>query len=329
MDWSGKPVLVTGAGGFIGSHLTERLLELGASVRALVHYNAMSSPGWLAAVPDRLRPGLEIAFGDVRDSDSVHKAMAGREAVLHLAALISVPYSFEAPRSFLDTNVAGALNILSAANAQGARVVIASSSEVYGTPTTTPITEAHPLQAHSPYAASKIAADKFAESFHHSYGTAVTVLRPFNTYGPRQSTRAVLPVILSQLLSGEPKVRLGSLHPQRDLTFVDDTVAGFVKAVESDRAIGETIQLGTGRTTSIGDLVELAARLLNVEFEIETEEKRVRPADAEVEVLLSDPAAARELLGWEPTVSLEDGIIRTAEWMKSSLGESPTAQYVV
>lgn len=330
MSWSDSTALVTGAAGFIGSHLTERLLHEGARVKALVRYNSSQSDGWLRKVPERFRSRLELVYGDVCDAERIADVTRGCDVVFHLAALISIPYSYEAPEAFVETNVGGTLNVLLAARRfGGVRVIQTSTSEVYGTPRTVPITEDHPLQAQSPYAATKIAADQLALSFHRTYGLPVTVLRPFNTYGPRQSTRAVLPTILTQLLAGSGEVRLGALWPRRDLTFVSDTVDGFIKAAEYDAAVGETIQLGTGRDISVGELVELAARMLGVEAKVECDDSRIRPAQSEVQRLLSDPSVAARLLSWRPSVPLEAGLGRTAKWLRSNLGEYKVGQYVV
>jgi UDP-glucose 4-epimerase len=258
------------------------------------------------------------------------EVMKGCEVVFHLAALISIPYSYQAPESFVDTNVRGTLNVLMAARRHGnVRIIHTSTSEVYGTPETIPITESHPLRAQSPYAASKIAADKLAESFYHTYELPVTVLRPFNTYGPRQSARAVLPTVLTQLLSGCREIRLGALWPRRDLTFVSDTVEGFVRAAMVDEAIGRTVQLGTGQDLSIEELVKLTMNVLGRRAEVVCEHERLRPANSEIERLVSDPSLALQLLGWHPTVSLEDGILRTAEWLSGHLQCYLTGQYLV
>ena len=314
--WQGKRVLVTGADGFIGSHLAERLVCEGADVRAFVLYNSFSSWGWLDRSPAKVRDALDVRPGDIRDAEQVADAVQGCEVVFHLAALISVPYSFQAPRSFLDTNVGGTLNVLEAARrAGGAKVVQTSTSEVYGTPQELPIRETHPLRAQSPYAASKIAADKLAESFSHTYDLPVVVLRPFNTYGPRQSARAVLPAILTQLLAGKDEITLGAMWPRRDLTYVDDTVKGFLRAAEVDEAVGQTIQLGTGRDISMGELAELAMMVLDRSATIRSSDERLRPPNSEVDRLLSDPSQAKEILGWTPAVCLEEGIRRTAEWL--------------
>lgn len=328
--WSGRKVLVTGAGGFIGSHLVERLLQEETLVRALVRYNSSSSWGWLHEIPEELRSNLEVVFGDIRDAERMAELVQGCEVIFHLAALISIPYSYQAPESFVDTNVCGTLNVLMAARRHGGlRVIHTSTSEVYGTPETVPITESHPLRAQSPYAASKIAADKLAESFYHAYGLPVTVLRPFNTYGPRQSARAVLPTILTQLLSDRHEIHLGALWPRRDLTFMLDTVAGFISAAEIDEAIGRTVQLGTGQDISVGDLAELTMKVLGLRAEVVCEQERLRPANSEIERLVSDASFALQLLGWRPTVSLEDGILRTAEWLSGHLQHYQTGQYLV
>jgi NAD dependent epimerase/dehydratase len=311
----GRRVLVTGADGFIGSHVVERLVADGADVRALCAYNSNGSYGWLDDLPGVLG-AIEPRLGDVRDAGSVEAAVDGCEVVLHLAALIAIPYSYEAPRSYVDTNVNGTLNVLEAVRRTGAiRLVHTSTSEVYGTPDTVPITEDHPLRGQSPYSASKIAADKLCEAWACSFETPVVVLRPFNTFGPRQSARAVITTVLSQLLAGRREIRLGSVTPRRDFTFVTDTVDGFVRAATAPLAPGQVVQLGTGTTVSIGELVDRAAKALDVEVRVIEEARRVRPDASEVQVLLSDPTRARELLGWKPTVSLDDGLSRTAAWL--------------
>jgi NAD dependent epimerase/dehydratase len=317
LDWGKKTVLVTGAGGFIGSHLTERLIELGARTRAFVEYNSTGSWGWLDGSPPNQQ--LEVVLGDIRDPDSIQKASEGIEIVFHLAALIAIPYSYQAPLSYVRTNVEGTLNVLqSALRSSVGLVVHTSTSEVYGTARAVPINEGHPLQGQSPYSASKIGADKLAESFHLSFGLPVVTVRPFNTFGPRQSARAVIPTMISQCLSGEV-VRLGNLHPTRDLNYVANIVDGFLKAASTPAAIGQTINLGSGREISIGDLAQLIARLCGKENTIEIDAQRVRPDKSEVERLLADNALAGTLLGWEPAVSLEDGLARTIEWMRGNL----------
>ncbi|MCD4750474.1 MAG: SDR family NAD(P)-dependent oxidoreductase [Thermoanaerobaculales bacterium] len=313
----GQKVLVTGADGFIGSHLVERLVELGAQVRAFCLYNSNGSLGWLDEASPEVRASIERRLGDIRDARFVEEACKGIDVVFHLAALIAIPYSYRAAESYVDTNVKGTLNVLEAARRQGCkRVVHTSTSEVYGTPASVPIRESHPLQGQSPYSASKIAADKLCEAYHCSFDVPVVTLRPFNTYGPRQSMRAVLPTILVQLLSGRRVVHLGNLDPRRDLTFVSDTVEGFVCAAETGGIEGELIQLGTGRTVSIGELFETACRALGVDARVEVDEGRVRPGKSEVMVLVSDPARAKDLLGWAPSVELEHGLAKTAAWLK-------------
>jgi NAD dependent epimerase/dehydratase len=314
MTWQNKRVLVTGAGGFIGSHLVERLVELGASVRALIHYNALGSWGWLDYSPHRER--IEVIMGDLTDRDLVFQAARNVEIIFHLGALIAIPYSYQAPSSYVRTNIEGTLNILLAArDLKVARLVHTSTSEVYGTARYVPIDENHPLQGQSPYSATKIAADKLAEAFHCSYGVPVVIVRPFNTYGPRQSTRAVIPTIISQCLNGDT-IRLGHLHPTRDLNYVSDTVEGFLRAAIADNVLGQTINLGSGREISIGNLALLIARLLGKQVQIITDERRRRPEKSEVERLLADNSKAKRLLGWEPRVSLEEGLLRTIDWMR-------------
>lgn len=324
--WQGRPVLVTGAGGFIGSHLTERLVEAGARVRAMVHYNALGTWGWLDQSP--LVKEVEVLPGDVCDRDSVRQAMQGVEVVFHLAALIAIPYSYVAPASYVRTNIEGTLNVLQAARELGtARIVHTSTSEAYGTARYVPIDEEHPLQGQSPYSASKIGADKLVESFHLSFGMPVVTVRPFNTFGPRQSARAVIPTIMTQCLVGEV-IRLGSLSPTRDLNFVANTVEGFLLAASASGAVGQTINLGSGREISVGDLAGLIARLAGRPITVESDEQRVRPEKSEVERLLADNSLARTLLGWEPTVSLEDGLVRTLEWMRQHLERYRPGVYV-
>lgn len=317
MNWNGTKVLVTGADGFIGSHLVERLAELGADVRAFCVYNSNGSLGWLDGADAAVQAALDVRLGDIRDARFVEDACRGIDTVFHLAALIAIPYSYQAPGSFIETNVTGTLNVLEGVRRAGCRrLVQTSTSEVYGTPATLPILETHPLQGQSPYSASKIAADKLCEAYHRSFGVPVVTLRPFNTYGPRQSTRAVLPTLLVQLLAGKKEIVLGRLDPRRDLTYVSDTVEGFVKAGAADAVDGEEIQLGTGRTVSIGELFGIACAALGVSARVVQDEARVRPDASEVTVLLSDPSKARTRLGWEPSVSIEEGVTRTARWLR-------------
>lgn len=317
MNWKGKNVLVTGAGGFIGSHLTERLVELGANVRGFVHYNAQGSAGWLDGSP--LRQQVEVLAGDIVDRDTVQTAMRGVETVFHLAALIGIPYSYSAPLSYVRTNIEGTLNILRCGRELGVgRIVHTSTSEVYGTARHEPIDEEHPLQGQSPYSASKIGADKIAESFYLSFEIPVVTVRPFNTFGPRQSARAVIPTIISQCLT-QQEIQLGNLHPTRDLNYVANTVDGFVLAASQDRAVGKTINLGSGRKISIGELAKLIASMINKKITIKHDDKRTRPENSEVGCLLADNTLAQTLLGWEPRVSLEQGLKLTIEWMQTNL----------
>jgi UDP-glucose 4-epimerase len=318
MSLRGVRVLVTGADGFIGSHLAERLVAEGASVRAFCLYNSRGSAGWLDEADPDVRAAMDLRLGDIRDARLVEEAMDGIEVVLHLAALIAIPYSYTAAQSFVDTNVGGTLNVLEAARRAGVRrLVQTSTSEVYGTPETLPIRETHPLQAQSPYAATKVASDQLALAFQRSHGLPVVVLRPFNTYGPRQSERAVLPTIIRQLLAGASELRLGRLDTRRDLTYVGDTVDGFVRAATAPEIEGMTIQLGTGRAERIGELVDLARRLTGNQAAIVQDPARMRPDASEVLVLQSDPALAGELLGWRAETSLEDGIAATVDWMRT------------
>lgn len=327
MNWAGKRVLVTGAGGFIASHLTERLVELGAATRAFVHYRADGSRGWLDRSP---RQGeIEFHAGDITDRDSVLQAMKGVDAVFHLAALIAIPYSYHAPASYVRTNVEGTMNVLQAARTFGTgRVIHTSTSEVYGSARTVPIGESHPLQAQSPYSATKIAADKLAEAFHLSYQVPVVTLRPFNTYGPRQSTRAVIPTIIAQTLSGGP-LRLGNLSPTRDLNYVGDTVEGFLLAGESSNAVGRTVNIGSGREISIKSLADVIGGIVGRRVQIEPDAQRVRPDTSEVSRLLADNSLAKELLGWAPNVSLEEGLRLTVEWFKEHLHAYRSNAYVL
>ncbi|MCB2102999.1 MAG: GDP-mannose 4,6-dehydratase [Rhodobacterales bacterium] len=326
-QWNNVPVLVTGAGGFIGSHLAEALVAAGANVRALVHYNALGSWGWLDDNP--AAGSMEVLAGDVTDADYVRYAVAGRAVVFHLAALIGIPYSYLAPRSYLRVNGEGTLNVLQAArDLDVGRVVVTSTSETYGTAQRVPIAEDHPLQGQSPYSASKIGADMMTEAYHRSFGLPVVTLRPFNTFGPRQSARAVIPTIITQALDGGP-VRLGNLTPTRDLTYVSDTVAGFLAAGTAEAAVGRTINLGTGREIAIGDLAALIAQMMGVPFEPQADATRVRPGASEVERLLSDNRLAAELMGWSPAVSLEDGLARTIAWIRDNRGRYQRRGYVV
>lgn len=319
MKLAGKRVLVTGADGFIGSHLTEHLVRAGVDVRAFVYYNSFNSWGWLDSAPQALRESLDVFAGDIRDPHGVRTAMKGCDVVLHLAALIAIPYSYHSPDTYVDTNIKGTLNVLQAARETGVeRVVHTSTSEVYGSARFVPITEAHPLQGQSPYSASKIGADQMATSFHLSFGTPVTVIRPFNTYGPRQSARAVIPTIITQLAAGHAQVKLGAVSPTRDFNFVKDTVRGFVAVAEADRAVGEVVNIGSNFEISIGDTARVIAEVMGRPLELITDEQRLRPAGSEVERLCADNAKALELTGWQPeyggTEGLRRGLAETVEW---------------
>ncbi|WP_228684972.1 SDR family NAD(P)-dependent oxidoreductase [Amycolatopsis thermoflava] len=312
-----RQVLVTGADGFIGSHLVERLLAEGADVRALCVYNSNGSYGWLDELDQDLAERLDLRLGDIRDGRFVHEIVEGIDIVFHLAALIAIPYSYQAPASFVETNVTGTLNVLEAARALGGVTVVnTSTSEVYGTPSTVPIRESHPLRAQSPYAASKIAADQLCEAYARSFDLDVRTLRPFNTFGPRQSARAIIPTILGQLLAGHTRVRLGSLTPRRDFTYVSDTVDGFVRMGLADLAPGTLVQLGTGEDISIGELFDVCCRVTGADAVPETQSIRVRPRASEVEILRSDPGNAQSVLGWRAETALMDGIKRTAAWLQ-------------
>jgi UDP-glucose 4-epimerase len=317
-DYRGVSVLVTGADGFIGSHLTEALVAAGAHVRAFCFYNSQGSAGWLDEASPETRSKIEFRFGDIRDHGFVASACEGIEVVFNLAALIAIPYSYVAPESFVATNVVGMLNVLEAARRhKPRRIVHTSTSEVYGTPTELPIVETHPLNAQSPYAATKVAADQLALSYHCSFQTPVTILRPFNTFGPRQSSRAVLMTLLSQLIAGQTEIELGRLDTKRDLTFVADTVDGFLRAGLATGVDGDVVQLGTGHAISIGELFELACSAAGTKATVKTDPRRLRPDASEVLVLESSPARAKQQLGWTPTTSLEDGVRKTVEWLRT------------
>jgi NAD dependent epimerase/dehydratase len=316
----GKTVLVTGAGGFIGSHLVERLVQDGHRVRAFVRYNGRDDRGHLEALPADVQAEVEVHRGDLKDPTAVLRAVEGREWVFHLGALIAIPYSYQNPLDVVQTNVVGTAHVLDACRASATlqRVVLTSTSEVYGTALRVPIDEGHPLQGQSPYAATKIAADALGESYFRAFSLPVTILRPFNTFGPRQSARAIIPTIISQALS-RPVVRLGRLDPRRDLTYVTDTVAGFVAIAGCDAAMGRAVNIGRGEDISIGELVETIGRRMGRPIRVESEEQRLRPAASEVERLLAGTALARNLWGWRPRYSLEQGIDGTIAWVEKNL----------
>jgi dTDP-glucose 4,6-dehydratase len=329
MDWQQVPVLVTGAGGFIGSHLVEHLVTQHARVRAFVRYTSRGDVGLLSYLPEDSLAEIDVVRGDLRDASAVLRAMEGYEYVFHLGALIAIPYSYVHPREVVDTNVIGTFNVLEAARlTKPQRVVHTSTSEVYGTARTVPISEAHTLQGQSPYSASKIAADKIAESFYRAFDTPVVTIRPFNTFGPRQSTRAVIPTIITQALTRN-EIRLGSLSPTRDFTYVADTVRGFIRAAEAEGLLGREINLGTNNEISVGDLAHRIAGLLGETISIVCEDERLRPAKSEVERLQADNSLARQLLAWEPQVSLDDGLRRTIDWIREHRNVYKVAGYHV
>ena len=310
-DMNTKKILVSGADGFIGSHLTEGLVRQGYDVRAFVMYNSFNSWGWLDQCTPEIKGQFEVLSGDIRDPHGVKQAMQGCDVVLHLAALVAIPYSYHSPDSYVDTNIKGTLNILQAARElDSVKVIHTSTSEVYGSACFVPITEEHPLQGQSPYAASKIGADQLAYSFFVSFGLPITIIRPFNTYGPRQSTRAVIPTIITQIASGIRRIRLGAIHPTRDFNFVLDTVRGCILAANADAGIGEVVNFGSNFEISIGDTANLIAETMGAEIEIETEEARLRPETSEVERLWADNGKAKRLFGWEPAYGGRDGFKR-------------------
>jgi NAD dependent epimerase/dehydratase len=318
MSWKAKTVLVTGAAGFIGSHLTERLIELGAHVKAFVRYNSRNDWGLLELLPNDKLKEVEIIAGDLRDGEAVTQAADKVNIAFHLGALIAIPYSYVHPRETIETNVMGALNVMTAAHKKGVdRIVHTSTSEVYGTAQYVPIDERHPLQGQSPYSASKIGADMIAESFHRSFGLPVSTIRPFNTFGPRQSARAIIPTIITQALAPGPRMVLGSLHPTRDYTYVDDAVDAFIRVAESERSVGEVINIGSNFEISIGDIASRVIATLSVTKEISVDPKRVRPEKSEVERLWCDNAKAKRLLGWQPGVTFEEGLSRTIQWISA------------
>ena len=327
-------ILVTGADGFIGSHLVETLVAQGHDVRAFVLYNSFNSWGWLDRLPATVKKQLDVFSGDIRDSNGVRVAMTGCDVVLHLAALIAIPYSYHSPDTYVDTNIKGTLNVLQAARDLGVRRVIhTSTSEVYGTARFVPITEEHPLQGQSPYSASKIAADQLAYSYYASFGLPVVIARPFNTYGPRQSARAVIPTIITQIANGERKIRLGAVSPTRDFNYVKDTVAGFISAMNSQAGLGEVVNFGSNFEISIGDTAGLIAEVMGKSIEIVTDEARLRPEKSEVERLWADNKKAASLFGWAPAYAGRDGfkrgIAETVEWFldPNNLGSYKADRY--
>ncbi|MGI6428465.1 MAG: NAD-dependent 4,6-dehydratase LegB [Syntrophomonadaceae bacterium] len=319
MNLKNEKILITGSDGFIGSHLTEALVRMGCDVRAVVYYNSFNSWGWLDESPDEIKKELDVFAGDVRDPYGMKKAMQGCDVVFHLAALIAIPYSYHSPDTYVDTNIKGTLNILQAARELGVEKVIhTSTSEVYGTARYVPIDEEHPLQGQSPYSATKIGADQIALSFYRSFNTPVSIIRPFNTYGPRQSARAVIPTIITQIAAGQRELRLGSLHPTRDFSYINDTVKGFIAVAESEKSVGEVINIGSNYEVSIGDLVQTITDIMKADIEIKTDDDRLRPEKSEVERLWADNKKAAQLTGWQPEYAgmegLKRGLQETIEW---------------
>ena len=317
MNLSSKNVLITGSDGFIGSHLTEELIDKGCNVRAFVYYNSFSSWGWLDNLDKEKLSQIEVVAGDIRDRGSVAKAMEGIDVVFHLAALIGIPYSYDSPESYVGTNITGTLNVLEEARRMGTeRVIVTSTSEVYGTAQYVPIDEKHPFQGQSPYSATKIGGDRMAESYFRSFNVPVTIARPFNTYGPRQSARAIIPTIISQLYNGSDEISLGSLSPTRDLVYVKDTARGFISLAENDNTIGEEINIATQDEIPIGDLAQKLINAIRPAATIISDEQRVRPEKSEVERLLGSNEKIKSLTGWAPEWSLDDGLAATIEWFK-------------
>ncbi|MBI4835164.1 MAG: GDP-mannose 4,6-dehydratase [Planctomycetes bacterium] len=319
MNWKNKKVLVTGAGGFIGSHLVEELVKMGADVRCFIRYNSRGDWGQIEFLPERIKDHLEIIMGDLKDSDAVRKTAKKCDTIFHLGALIAIPYSYIHPLDFVQTNITGTVNLLNAAlENKVEKFIHTSTSEVYGTAQYVPIDEAHPLRGQSPYSASKIGADKMAESYYRAFGLKVAVIRPFNAYGPRQSARAIIPTIITQALT-KGMIHLGSLSPKRDFTYVGDTVNGFIKIAESEKSVGEVINIGSGKEISIGELADLIAKLSVRKIKVVFDDKRIRPPKSEVERLLADNNKAHDLINWEPTVSLEEGLKKTISWVRQNI----------
>jgi len=330
MNLKGKKVLVTGAEGFIGSHLTEKLVELGADVTALVQYNSFNNWGWLDTFDKSVKDSIKIVSGDVREYDGMKRIIKGQEVVLHLAALIAIPYSYLSPMAYVRTNVEGTTNVLEACREYDIeKIVHTSTSETYGTALYVPIDEKHPMQAQSPYSASKIGADKIAESFQKSFNMPIATIRPFNTYGPRQSARAVIPTIISQILAGKTQIKLGSLTPTRDFNYVKDTAQAFIKIAESDKTIGEVINAGSNHEITIGDTVKKIIEVIGKDVEIICDDERLRPENSEVNRLWADNTKIKELTKWSPQYSLDDGLKETVEWIKNNMQYFKTDIYNV
>lgn len=325
-----KKILVTGADGFIGSHLTEELVTQGYEVKAFAFYNSFNTWGWLDTLPNSIMKHVEVFCGDIRDPNGVREAVKNCDAVFHLAALIAIPFSYHSPDSYVDTNIKGTLNVLQAARDLGTeRVLVTSTSEVYGTAQYVPIDEKHPYQGQSPYSATKIGADRLAESFYRSFNLPVSIVRPFNTYGPRQSARAVIPTIITQLLAGKTEIKLGSLTPTRDFNYVKDTAAGFIEIYKSDKTIGQEINIATQKEISIGQLAEELIRQINPSAQIVCDEQRLRPEKSEVNRLLGSNEKIKELTNWEPRYTFEQGLAETVEFLRHNMGKYKTDIYNV
>lgn len=330
MNLKGKKVLVTGAEGFIGSHLTERLVELGADVTALAQYNSFNNWGWIDTFDKKVLDSIRVETGDIRELDGMNRIVKGQDVVFHLAALIAIPYSYLSPMAYVRTNVEGTTNVLEACrNHDVQKIIHTSTSETYGTALYVPIDEKHPMQGQSPYSASKIGADKMAESFYKSFNIPIATIRPFNTYGPRQSARAVIPTIISQILDGKKEIKLGSLTPTRDFNYVKDTAEAFVKMAESDNVIGEVINAGSNYEISIGDTVKKIIDIIGIDVKILSDDQRIRPDKSEVNRLWADNTKIKELTGWEPRYSIDDGLKETIEWIKNNLKYFKTDIYNV
>jgi NAD dependent epimerase/dehydratase len=330
MNWQGKKVLVTGAEGFIGSHLTERLVELGADVTALAQYNSFNSWGWIDTFDKKVKDSIKVVTGDIREYDGMKRIIKGQEVVLHLAALIAIPYSYLSPMAYVRTNVEGTTNVLEACREYDVeKIVHTSTSETYGTALYVPIDEKHPMQGQSPYSASKIGADKMAESYYKSFNMPIATLRPFNTYGPRQSARAVIPTIISQILAGKTEIKLGSLTPTRDFNFVLDTAEAFIKVAESEKTIGEVINAGSNYEITIGDTVKKIIKIIGKDVKILCDDERIRPENSEVNRLWADNAKIKELTDWAPNYNIDQGLEATVEWVKNNMQYFKTDIYNV
>ena len=330
MNWQGKKVLVTGAEGFIGSHLTERLVELGADVTALAQYNSFNSWGWIDTFDKNVKESIKVVTGDIREYDGMKRIIKGQEVVLHLAALIAIPYSYLSPMAYVRTNVEGTTNVLEACREYDVqKIVHTSTSETYGTALYVPIDEKHPMQGQSPYSASKIGADKMAESYYKSFNMPIATIRPFNTYGPRQSARAVIPTIISQILAGKTEIKLGSLTPTRDFNFVKDTAEAFIKVAESEKTIGEVINSGSNYEITIGDTVKKIINIIGKDVRILCDDERIRPENSEVNRLWADNAKIKELTGWQPNYTIDQGLEATVEWIKNNMQYFKTDIYNV